>query len=93
MYIVAAAVTSGCARVYKGNEYLHLIQSWTPFPSDKDDYETVPYPTKGSFTVGYYNFSKTSKVKSTGRSYTAYIAILNEGLPDSFSFELPTGGM
>ena len=63
-------------------------------PSDKltlsDDYEQVSYPKDSGQSFAYWESQGT--VKSTGRNYTAHVAILSGGLPDTFSYRLPAGG-
>ena len=58
----------------------------------QDDYDTVKYPQSSPLDGGFANFSYSGKVQSTGRPYTIYIATLSKGLPDTFGFELPSGG-
>lgn len=63
-------------------------------PSDKltaeDDYDALPYPRGSGQHFAYWEVNGI--VNSTGRSYTAHIASLSGGLPDSFSYRLPPQG-
>ena len=72
--------------VVKALEFPHGWELWTA----QDDYDVVKYPLGGD---GFANFSFSGRVKSTGRDYTIYIATLSKGLPDTFGFELPAGGI
>lgn len=74
------------ARLSSGELYLE--------PSDKltaeDDYDALPYPKGSGQHFAYWEVNGI--VNSTGRSYTAHIARLSGGLPDSFSYRLPPQG-
>ena len=63
-------------------------------PSDKltvsDDYDRTPYPKESGQPFAYWEVKGT--VNSTGRSYTAHVAVLSKALPSSFSYALPPGG-
>lgn len=63
-------------------------------PSDKltatDDYDMLPYPKDSGQHFAYWEMDGV--VNSTGRSYTAHVARLSEGLPDTFSYRLPPKG-
>lgn len=63
-------------------------------PSDKlavsDDYDKVSYATGSG--QGFDHWEVKGVVKSTGRDYTAHVAILSDGLPNTFSFALPING-
>lgn len=63
-------------------------------PSDKvtvsDDYDRIPYPKESGQPFSYWEVKGT--VNSTGRSYTAHVAILSDGLPNTFSYALPPEG-
>jgi N-acetylglucosamine-1-phosphodiester alpha-N-acetylglucosaminidase len=63
-------------------------------PSDKltvsDDYDRTPYPKESGQPFAYWEVEGT--VSSTGRSYTAHVAVLSKALPSSFSYALPPGG-
>lgn len=61
-------------------------------PTDKltqsDDYDVVPYRPGPPFAFWQVHGS----VNSTGRTYTAHVAQLSEGLPATFSYRLPAEG-
>lgn len=53
-----------------------------------DKYVLVDYR---NITVRFANFSYQSTL-STGRSFSAFVAVLPSGIATNFSFQLPTGG-
>ena len=61
-------------------------------PTDKltqsDDYDVVPYWSGPPFAFWQVN----GAVNSTGRTYTAHVAQLSQGLPATFSYRLPAEG-
>ena len=63
-------------------------------PSDKltlsDDYDQLSYPKGSGQKFAYWEVKGV--VTSTGRDYTAHVAILSGGLPDTFSYSLPAEG-
>ena len=63
-------------------------------PSDKltisDDYDRVSYPSGSGQRFSYWE--EKGVVNSTGRQYTAHIAVLSEGLPTTFTYALPFEG-
>lgn len=56
----------------------------------QDDYDVLKYPSARS--QGFDFWTKNGVVKSTGRAYTAHVAVLSGGFPYTFSLQLPTGG-
>ena len=63
-------------------------------PSDKltftDDYDKLPYPKDSGQKFAFWKVNGV--VGSTGRDYTAHVAILSGALPDTFSYDLPAQG-
>ena len=63
-------------------------------PSDKltlsDDYDQLSYPKESGQKFAYWEVKGV--VASTGRDYTAHVALLSGGLPDTFSYILPAQG-
>lgn len=59
--------------------------------TDQDDYDVLNFSPDRP--PGFKNDSFTGTVNTTGTTFTAYVARLSAGLPDTFSFQLPIGGM
>lgn len=55
-----------------------------------DDIESFNFKNSGS--AGTFTSSSYSGTTSGGRAYTAFTAVVHNGLPASFGFELPAGG-
>ncbi len=58
--------------------------------TDRDDYDVLKF--SADRPPGFENSSFTGVVNSTGTTFTAYVARLSAGLPDTFGFQLPIGG-
>ena len=56
----------------------------------QDDYDVLKYPPARPPGFGFW--TKNGVVKSTGRAYTAHVAVLSGGFPNTFSLQLPTAG-
>ncbi len=69
-----------------------LSNGWDPLDSVQDDYVSIAYPD-GGVNPRLVNYVINSTVPSTGRPYTMYVAVLNSGLPSSFTLELPSQGV
>ncbi len=58
--------------------------------TDQDDYDVHKFSPDRP--PGFHNNSIDGVVPTTGTTFTAYVAQLTAGLPDTFGFQLPTGG-
>ena len=74
------------ARLSCGELYLEPTDKLTA----EDDYDMLPYPRDSGHHFAHWEVNGV--VNSTGRSYTAHVASLSRGLPDSFSYRLPPQG-
>ena len=68
------------------------MDGWERREDVKNDFNVVPFP-EGDNSPRLVSFVVNSTVPSSGRAYTMYVGLLRNGLPDSFSLELPTGGV
>ncbi len=68
-----------------------LSNGWDPLDYVQDDYVSIAYPHSGTMPR-LFNYVINSTVPSTGRLYTMYVAVLQSGLPSSFTLELPSQG-
>ena len=66
-----------------------LLPTWKD-QAIQDDYDVLKYPPARSPGFGFW--TKNGVVNSTGRAYTAHVAVLSGGYPYTFSLQLPTGG-
>ena len=57
----------------------------------EEDYERLGYPQSPG-SQGFVQWSLNDTVASTGRNYTIHVGSLSSGLPDAFSFRLPSEG-
>jgi len=67
-----------------------LLPKWDKLAA-QDDYDVVKYRPDGP--SGFNFWPSDGVVKSTSRSYHAHIAILSGGFPNTFSLQLPIGGI
>ena len=65
------------------------LPSWEG-QSQQDDYDVLKFHPDES--PGFRNYSYSGVVSTTGRAYTAHVALLSTGFPETFSFQLPLGG-
>ena len=67
-----------------------LLPTWNE-QAAQDDYDVLKYPPDRP--SGFAFWLKEGVVKSTSRSYNAHIAVLSGGFPNTFSLQLPIGGI